>query len=239
MNNESVSHEIVLQHLPLVKMVASRLFNRIPPSVDFEDLVGYGVVGLVEALKDFDPAKKVKFSTFAFYRVRGAMLDGLRALDTVSRSIRKKIKTIESAVDTLTSSLGRDPEENEVARAVNMPVEEIRTVLQEAQRREVVALEEELQYKGIPTAEAESNQSDQVEHKELIELMTEALKSLEEKERLVVTLYYYEGLTLKEIGEVIHVTESRVSQVLSKSASKLRKRLESIKIEVAPMIHME
>jgi len=232
MNDQQISREMIEPYLPLVRMVAARLFSRIPKSIDFDDLVGYGVVGLVESFKEFDPEKKVKFTTFAFYRIKGAMLDGLRALDPVSRSVRKKIKIVEATVDSLTAVLGRDPDEEEVARHARMTVEEIRTARSEAQQRQIVGLEDELQQRYAHITENEAAHNEQVEDRELIDILSEAIKHLEEKERLVLTLYYYEGLTLKEIGETVQLTESRISQLLSKSVSVLRKKLDYIKIEI-------
>lgn len=232
MNDEQISREMIEPYLPLVRMVAARLFSRIPKSIDFDDLVGYGVVGLVESFKEFNPEKKVKFTTFAFYRVKGAMLDGLRALDPVSRSVRKKIKMIESAVDSLTAVLGRDPDEEEIARHVRMSIDEVRLARGEAQQRQIVSLEDELQQRYEHISEKEPVHNEQVEDKELVDILSEAIKQLDEKERLVLTLYYYEGLTLKEIGETVQLTESRISQLLSKSVSMLRKKLEYIKIEI-------
>ena len=229
--HEILDQEKITPYLPLVKNLAGRLHCRVPKTVEFDDLVGYGVLGLVEAMKEFDPAKRVKFSTYAFYRIRGAMLDGLRSLDTLSRGMRRRVKEVAAVSQDLSGTLGRDPYEEEVAAKVHMSVEDVRSLLAEAKDREIVALEEEIQ-KRISVTEPMPNQPEVMEHKELLEGLTEGLRLLEEKERLVLTLYYYEELTLKEIGAVLHVSESRVSQLLSRATAELRKKIEYIRVEL-------
>jgi RNA polymerase sigma factor FliA len=229
MDTKDVPQEEILNHLPLVKSVAFRLFANLPNHVDFDDLIGYGVLGLMEALRSFNPHKNVKFSTFAFYRIRGAILDGLRAQDWLPRPLRHKIKTLESSTNELKNKLGRDPSDHEVAEYVKMPVDQVRTIQFESHQSQIISLEEQLQDIAVGIEEKDSKE---LEEKEVAGLLAESINSLEEKERLAVTLYYYEGLNLKEIGKVLSLSESRISQLLSKVMGVLREKLKTIEHEI-------
>lgn len=231
MKKKEVSEEMIIEHLPLVKSVALRLLSHLPSHVDLEDLIGYGVLGLVKASQDFDPNKKVKFSTYAFYRIRGAILDGLRALDWLPRPLRQKIQSLHLAANELANTLGREPSPEELAKHLHTDVEEVRSLLAKAQQAEIVSLEEELQ-DSISFEVNGIKHSSGIEQEELREILTVAINTLDEKKRLVLTLYYYEGMNLKEIGEILGLTESRISQILSEGVSLLREKLRYIKSEM-------
>jgi RNA polymerase sigma factor FliA len=232
MSPTDVKSEEVLMHLPLVKMLAARVSSHLPGHIEFDDLVGYGVVGLMEALREFDPQKKVKFSTFAFYRIRGAILDGLRALDWLPRPLRQKIQKLRSAQNELKNKLGREPLEEELAGHLHMEVSDIRTTLLHAQQSEIISLEEDLQENLAYEEHPDSDRTQGIEDFELLHLLTHAIKNLDEKERLVLSLYYYEELNLKEIGHILGLSESRVSQLLSKCIMSLQDKMEHIKSEI-------
>lgn len=229
MDTKDIPQEEILSHLPLVKSVAFRLFANLPSHVDFDDLIGYGVLGLMEAIRSFNPQRNVKFSTFAFYRIRGAILDGLRAQDWLPRPLRHKIKFLESTTNDLKNQLGREPSDYEVAEHLKMPVEQVRTIQFESHQSRIISLEEQLQDIAVGL---EDKDTKEFEEKEIAALLAESISSLEEKERLAVTLYYYEGLNLKEIGKVLSLSESRISQLLSKVMVLLREKLKTIENEI-------
>jgi RNA polymerase sigma factor for flagellar operon FliA len=226
MKEQEVKEEEIISYLPLVKRVAARLMGRVPSHIEFDDLVGYGMLGLTEALKTFDSGKKVKFSTYAFYRIKGAMLDGLRAADWLPRPLRHKIRQVESAGEELKASLGRIPSEDELASHLGMEPGEVATLLMDAQQARLVLLEEKIQ-NSVPI----DQENDGLEE-EMVKLISDAISTLEEKERLVVSLYYYEEINLKEIGQILGVSESRVSQILSKALTVLKDKMECIKSEL-------
>jgi RNA polymerase sigma factor for flagellar operon FliA len=188
--------------------------------------------GLIEALRNFDPSKNVKFSTYAFYRIKGAMLDSLRDLDWLPRPVRQKIQHLQSAETELRNKLGRDPLETEVAAHMHMNVEDVRSLLGQARQQEIVSLEEVLQENVSIDDGSEPTQDKKMAHEELVSILSEAIRSLDEKVQLVLSLYYYEGLHLKEIGKVLHLTESRISQLLTKGVSLLREKMEYIRSEI-------
>ncbi len=226
---KDVAQEEVIGYLPLVKSVAFRLFANLPTHVDLDDLIGYGVLGLMEAIRSFNPSRNVKFSTYAFYRIRGAILDGLRAQDWLPRPLRHKIKHMESTVEGLKGKFGREPHDYEVAQHLKVSVEQVRTMQFESQQAKIISLEEELQDALADTREEGTRE---LEEKEIAAVLAEAISVLEEKERQVVTLYYYEGLNLKEIGKVMDLSESRISQLLSNVIDVLRDKLRLVKKEM-------
>lgn len=229
MDTKDIPQEEILDYLPLVKSVAFRLFSNLPSHVDFDDLIGYGVLGLMEAIRSFNPQKNVKFSTFAFYRIRGAILDGLRAQDWLPRPLRHKIKSLESTTNDLKNKLGREPHDYEVAEHLKVPVEQVRTILFESHQSKIISLEEQLQDIAVGLEEKNTKE---IEEKDVAEVLAESINSLEEKERLAVTLYYYEGMNLKEIGKVLGLSESRISQLLSKVMVLLREKLKNLESEI-------
>ncbi len=226
---------LILAYVPLVKYVAGRVSVGLPSNVDFDDLVSYGVFGLVDAVEKFDPDRGVKFETYAVARIRGAVIDGLRSIDWVPRSVRQKSKELEQTIGALEAKLGRPATDQEIAEALNITLDEYYELLSEVKGVSLASLDEV--WSGDPEEEGkipfgqmiENTRSEdptaRVEDVEVKRVLAEAIDHLPERERLVVALYYYEGLTLKEIGEVLNVSESRISQIHTKAILRLRGRL--------------
>jgi RNA polymerase sigma factor FliA len=228
----------VRQYAPLVKYVAGKIALGMPQNVEFDDLVGFGVFGLFDAIDKFDPGKHVKFKTYAVTRIRGAIFDELRTIDWVPRSVRQKAREVEETVRRLESSLGRAASDEEIASGMEMEVKEFQHMMLKISGTSMLSLHD-IWYTGedndkISIAESiESpgslNPDTIVEKDEIRRVIVEAIKELPEKEKKVLVLYYYEDLTLKEIGEVLEVTESRVSQLHTKAVMRLRAKLTSFK----------
>ena len=230
--------QLILHYSPLVKYVAGRVSVGLPANVEQADFVSTGVYGLIDAIEKFDPERSIKFETYAITRIRGAMIDELRALDWIPRSVRQKARAVERAYATLEAKLRRSPSEAEVATEMGIPVEELHGVFSQLSLANVVALEELLHVGGeggdrlslMDTLEdtAADNPVEIAEDRELRRLLARAINTLPDREKTVVTLYYYEGLTLAEIGQVLGVTESRVSQIHTKSVLQLRAKLADV-----------
>ncbi|HEY8426527.1 MAG TPA: RNA polymerase sigma factor WhiG [Limnochordales bacterium] len=224
--------QLILEYAPLVKYVAGRLAVMLPPHVEFDDLVSYGIFGLVEAVERYDFERGVKFETYAAARIRGAIIDGLRSADWVPRSVRQKARALEKELVRLESHLGRAASDDEVAQALGMTVQEYDRLLAELSGASLVSLdevwvadpEEESQLRLLETVSdsAAPSPEESLEERELERLVAEAIDHLPERERLVLALYYHEGLTLKEIGRVLGVTESRVCQIHTKAILRVR-----------------
>ena len=233
--DKSVRDRLILTYAPLVKYVAGRLGSGLPAHVDEGDLVSYGLLGLIGAIERFDPAREIKFETYAITRIKGAIIDELRALDWVPRSVRARARDIERAIGELESKLGRAPDDEEIAAAVGISAGELEESLSEISRSSIAALDELWTVSGetgdqvslLDTIEDTEgpNPQEALAQTELREALGEAIARLPEREKLVVTLYYYEELTLREIGEVLGVTESRVSQLHTKAILRLKARL--------------
>ena len=225
---------LILTYAPLVKFVAGRVGASLPSHVDEQDLVSYGLLGLIGAIERFDPDREIKFETFAMARIRGAIIDELRSLDWVPRSVRTRARQIERAIAVLERELLRAPTDQEIAKKLGISEEELEESLHEISRSSVAALDELWSPSGsgdqialIDTIRDESEPDPELslEQSEVKEALAEAISSLPEREKLVVTLYYYEELTLREIGEVLGVTESRVSQLHTKAILRLKAHL--------------
>ena len=222
---------LILQYSPLVKFVAGRVAVGLPRNVDQADLVSNGVFGLIDAIDKFEPERGFKFETYAINRIKGSILDGLRALDWVPRSVRSRAREIERSLAELEHRLHRTPSDEELANHMNIELDSVRTTLAEMSNLGIVALDELVgpesssslvDFLPDPTGlgpEA-AFQAEETRH-----LLVDAIQRLPERERLVITLYYFEGLTLAEIGEVLGVTESRVCQIHAKSVLSLRNRM--------------
>jgi RNA polymerase sigma factor for flagellar operon FliA len=222
---------LILHYAPLVKYVASRVATGLPASVEQADLVSYGMFGLIDALEKFEPARGNKFETYAIPRIKGAIIDELRAMDWVPRSVRFKARQIEKAYSDLESILKRAPSEKEVAARLGVTLKELHDVITQISFVSVLALDELLsvgsdrgeQVSLLDTlADRGSDVSMGLEGQETRGLLAAAINSLSEREKIVVTLYYFEGLTLAEIGEILGVTESRVCQIHTKAVNQLR-----------------
>jgi RNA polymerase sigma factor for flagellar operon FliA len=222
---------LILQYAPLVKYVASRVATGLPASVDQADLVSYGMFGLIDALQKFEPVRGTKFETYAIPRIRGAIIDELRAMDWVPRSVRFKQREIEKALADLESMLKRQPTERELAERLGMSMHELHEVITQISFVSVLALDETVSV-GADRGEKVSlvdtladkgfDPSTGVESQETRGLLAAAINELSEREKIVVTLYYFEGLTLAEIGDILGVTESRVCQIHTKAVGVLR-----------------
>ena len=235
--DRGIRDRLILTYAPLVKYVAGRLGSGLPAHVDEGDLVSYGLLGLIGAIERFDPERDIKFETYAISRIKGAIIDELRALDWVPRSVRARARDIERAIGELESKLGRAPTDDEIAGKVGITVDELDESLADISRSSIAALDELWTLSGdggdqvslLDTIEDTEgpNPQEALAQTELREALGEAIARLPEREKLVVTLYYYEELTLREIGEVLGVTESRVSQLHTKAILRLKARLAS------------
>jgi RNA polymerase sigma factor for flagellar operon FliA len=225
---------LILTYAPLVKYVAGRLASGLPAHVDEGDLVSYGLLGLIGAIERYEPDRDVKFETYAIARIKGAIIDELRAMDWVPRSVRSRAREIERAIGSLEAKLGRAPTDEEIAKRVGITVAELEDSLTDIARSSIAALDELWTVSDggdqvalidtVEDSEAPDPQSS-LSATETKEAIADAIARLPEREKLVVTLYYYEELTLREIGEVLGVTESRVSQLHTKAILRLKARL--------------
>ena len=225
---------LILTYAPLVKYVAGRLGSGLPAHIDEGDLISYGLLGLIGAIDRYDPTRDIKFETFAMLRIRGAIIDELRALDWVPRSVRSRAREIERAIRELEAKLERAPTDEEIAAKVGISVEELDDSLTDISRSSIAALDELWSVSGegdqislLDTLEDPSGDrpAEMLDETETREILADAISRLPEREKLVVTLYYYEELTLREIGEVLGVTESRVSQLHTKAILRLKSRI--------------
>jgi RNA polymerase sigma factor for flagellar operon FliA len=232
--DKELRDRLILNYSPLVKYVAGRLGSGLPAHVDEGDLVSYGLLGLIGAIERFDPDREIKFETYAISRIKGAIIDELRAMDWVPRSVRARARDIERAIGALEAKLGRAPTDEEISQNLGISQEELDDSLTDISRSSIAALDELWttsaggdQIALIDTIEDTSGPEPQfaLAQTELKEALGEAIARLPEREKLVVTLYYYEELTLREIGEVLGVTESRVSQLHTKAVLRLKARL--------------
>ncbi len=212
-------NRLVLQYAPLVKYVAGRLRTRMPDSVEQDDLVSDGVLGLMDAIERFEPARGLSFQTFAVPRIRGAIIDGMRSMDFVPRSVRDKLRLVHRAQVTLEERLGRVPEDTEVAREVGIPVQQLRDLSRQANSNHANLDDFDL------ADELSSAADHQVEQGDTNASLMRVVDQLAERDQVIIALYYFEGLTLAEIGQVLGVTESRVSQVHRRATATLRQKL--------------
>jgi RNA polymerase sigma factor FliA len=226
--------ELILQYAPWVKFIALRMASKLPAHIQAEDLISAGIIGLIDALDKFNPAREVQFRTYAQIRIQGAMKDELRALDWASRSMRQKVKRLEHAYATLEQEFGRPPSSEEVANSLGIKMDEFEEMLDDVKGTALVSLEELGQG---PASEDKSSllealltrqDQDPLEMLNLQDLkkaLTLAIAELPEKERLVLSLYYFEELTMKEVGKVLNLTESRISQLHTQAVLRLRGKL--------------
>jgi len=226
--DQSARDHLLVHYSPLVKFVAGRIGAGLPSTVDTGDLVSSGIFGLIDAVERFEPERGLKFETFATPRIRGAILDALRALDWVPRSVRSRSRSVQQAIAALEQRLGRSPSDEELAEHLEIDVEELGDWLAGIARTTVGPLDRAIDAGLDPVAtDQRGHQSpdDVIQDDELRSSMRDEIRRLPERERLVLSLYYDEGLTLVEIGQVIGVTESRVSQIHTKAVLQLRSRL--------------
>jgi len=231
------TEQIVKEYSPMIKYVANRIALRLPPHIEVDDLISVGAIGLMDAIEKYDPSRGAKFKTYAEFRVRGSILDELRSLDWVPRSVRQKASKLDGVSSKLQSKLGRLPEDEEIAKEMGVTLEEFFKTLNETRNMPLLSLEDlgiardsGDKQSLLDTLEGRSDVDPQTQMRltELKNLIAAAIDSLPEKERLMVSLYYYEELTMKEIGEVLGITESRISQIHSKAVYRLRTKLKSL-----------
>jgi RNA polymerase sigma factor for flagellar operon FliA len=230
--------EVISKFTPLIRFIAKRIAARLPANVEFDDLLSSGAIGLMDAIDKYDPTRENKFKTYAEFRIRGAILDELRAQDWIPRSVREKAKFIDRTYIRLEKEFGRLPTDDEIASALGLSRDDYFSLLSQVKSVSLLSLDE---YTNFTSSDKKSilglledykatNPYVQLNVSNIKAIITEGIKALPEKERLVLSLYYYEDLNLKEIGDVLSVTESRVSQLHSQAVirlrSKLKKRLE-------------
>jgi RNA polymerase sigma factor for flagellar operon FliA len=213
-------NRLVLQYSPLVKYVAGRLRARLPESVEYADLVSDGIIGLMGAIDRFEPERGLTFQTFAVPRIRGAMVDALRGLDWVPRSVRDKVRDIEAAQRVLEARLGRVPEDPEIAAELGISVRALRELYAKVAFTSVATMEDLELADDLSAAATQEIEDDQAK-----DVLLRVVGELPERDQVIIALYYFEGLTLSEIGRVLGVTESRVSQLHSRATMVLRTRL--------------
>lgn len=236
--NPVIRDKFIRQYMALVKYVAGKVSVGLPNSVEYEDLVGFGQFGLLDAIKKYDPAKGVKFKTYAVTRIRGAIFDELRQLDWVPRSVRQKSREIEDAICELESKLGRSATDSEVASSLNMSEEEYHRTLMRVSGTSILSLndvwnssddQDSMSIGDTVESPASLNPEMIAEREAIKKVIVEAIQELPEKEKMVIVLYYHEELTFKEIGEVLEVSESRISQLHTKANLRLRAKLTNLR----------
>lgn len=228
--NPKIREQLIVEYAPLVRLVAGRMGMYLGYTVEYDDLIGYGVFGLIDAIDKFELTKGVKFETYASLRIRGSILDQIRKLDWIPRTLRQKQKKLETTMSQLETELGRTPTNEETAENMGVSLEELEGLINQTQIANLVSLDEYLEQGSEVRVEAGNKsvyqQPEQVmERQELKRLLAEAINSLTEKEQKVIALYYYEELTLKEISNILDVSESRVSQLHTKSLRKMKEKL--------------
>ncbi len=222
--------QIILEYAPLVKVVAGRLSMYLGYNVEYDDLVSYGVFGLIDAIDKFDRNKEVKFETYASLRIRGAILDQIRKMDWIPRTVRQKQKKIDEAIKKIEMQTGKNALEEDIAQELGVSDSELQEWRSQLKVTNVVSLNEFIEQGSEPVMDARNNShfiqpEERIQETELKEKLQEAMQLLTEKERRVILLYYYEDLTLKEISKILEVSESRVSQLHTKALAKMQKTM--------------
>ena len=236
---DDVREQIVKNNIPLVKYIASRVIIGKTKYVQYEDLISYGMLGLMDALGKFDDTKGMKFSSYASIRIKGAMIDELRKNSPISKGAMDKLNRYNDAIERLQKLLFREPSNHEIAKELGITIDEVADIENNINYISVVSLEDlifsdedEMQLSGTIKDDRSPSPEKALEEKEQIEYLSLGLDNLKEKDKLVLTLYYYEGLTLKEIGNILTVSESRVCQLHSRALVNLRKALVKLKYEI-------
>ena len=227
-----VREKLIIEYAPLVKIVAGRLSMYLGYNVEYDDLVGYGVFGLIDAIDKFDYGKGIKFETYASLRIRGAILDQIRKMDWIPRSLRQKQKKIDAAMNKLELELGRPATDEELAKEIGISEDELLSWQGQANVTNVISLDEFVDTSGEKNVESVGvntfeTPEEVIEKDELKKLLAESLETLTDREKKVILLYYYEELTLKEISLVLEVSESRVSQLHTRALQKMKMKLGS------------
>ncbi|HUU50532.1 MAG TPA: FliA/WhiG family RNA polymerase sigma factor [Nitrospinota bacterium] len=230
----SVKEQLILKYAPMIKYIAQRIAARLPSHVDINDLISSGVIGLIDALEKFNPERDIQFKTYAEFRIKGAILDDLRSLDWIPRSVRQKINRLEKVYSNLEQKLGRAATDEEVAKSLSIGLEDLHQILNKARGVSLISKEslgrnlsedERVNLIESLSGSRKMDPSLLLKTKQIKEITAKAIDQLPEKERQVVSLYYYEELTMKEIGKVLDITESRVSQIHTRAMLRLRGKL--------------
>ncbi len=234
----SLKEQIVLEHTPLIRYIVNRIAVRLPSHIDLDDLHNTGVIGLMDAIEKYDPEKNCKFKTYAEFRIKGAILDQLRSLDWVPRSVRQKSRRLERAFGEVEQRLGRSASEDEVADSLGLQIEKFHELMNQVRGISLVNLEEIRgtnsdgdrtgTFADIVEDVHSENPFASLKLSEMKQLIAGTIATLPEKERLVISLYYYEDLNMKEIGGILGITESRVCQIHTKAAIRLRGKLKGV-----------
>lgn len=227
--------QIIQEYIPLVKYIASRVMFGKNKYMEYEDLVSYGMIGLIDAINKFDNSKGMKFSSYASIRIKGAMIDELRKSRPISKGAMDKLNRYNKAIEELQSELLREPTNNEIAKYLGISLSEVAEIENYINYISMVSLEnvifsddEDINLMGVIEDKNSPSPDSYLEDKERIEILTEAIELLKEKDRMILNLYYYEGLTLKEIGKVLEVSESRVCQLHSRAIRNLRECMKKL-----------
>lgn len=225
-----IREKIIIEYAPLVKIVAGRLSMYLGHCVEYDDLVGYGVFGLIDAIDKFDSTKMVKFETYASLRIRGAILDQIRKMDWIPRTIRQKQKKIEMAMREIELQTGREASDDEIAKVIGIEQSELEDWRNKTKVTNIISLDEFLEQGSESSFDSKDKSifelpEKKVENDEIKKMLMESLEGLTEKEKKVILLYYYEELTLKEISKVLEVSESRISQLHTKAIQKMKVKL--------------
>lgn len=228
--NPAIKEQLIIEYSNIVKYIAGRLSIYFGSNVEYDDLIGYGIFGLIDAIEKFDINKGVKFETYASLRISGSIIDSIRELDWVPRSLRQKNKELEKVYAEIENELGRSASDKEVADKLGITVDELNKLLNEVNLSSMISLEEFLEQNyeiGVTTAPESRDEKPEgyIEMAELREILADAISKLPEKEKMVITLYYFEDLTLKEISAIMKVSESRISQLHTKAILRLRGKL--------------
>jgi RNA polymerase sigma factor for flagellar operon FliA len=235
-------NELIQKYAPMIKHLALRIAMRLPSHIELEDLINSGVIGLIDAIEKFDASKQIKFKTYAEFRIRGAILDELRSMDWVPRSVRQKARKVEDAYSKLEYNLGRPASDEEVAREMSIDMESFYRLLSETASVSLLSLDDlgeddtDLSKKNLLEYIIQDERdwpSHKIRYAEVRDMVAKAIQSLPEKERMVISLYYYDELTMKEIGHVLKFTESRVSQIHTKAVLRLRSKMQKILKEIS------
>lgn len=219
---------LIEEYLYLVKIMAGRMYNYYGSKVEYDDLIGFGVMGLIDSIERYDITKNIKFETYAQIRIRGTIIDNIRKLDWIPRSLRKKSKEIQNSMMNLENKLGRTPSNTELANFLDIPIEDVESILADISTFNMTSLEEILINKGehnINDGKRENTPENIYEEKELKEILANIIDGLPKKEKTVISLYYYEELTYKEIGHILELSESRISQIHSKAILEIKNKL--------------
>ncbi len=219
---------LIEEYVDLVKIVAGRMYNFYGAKIEYDDLIGFGIIGLIDSIERFDISKNIKFETYAQIRIRGTIIDNIRKLDWVPRSLRKKSKEVQEGMSKLENQLGRNPTNDELSQYLNIPLEELESILSDISNFNISSLEDLLANSGeynIKRNNEKDTPEEIYEKEELREILASTIDGLPDNEKKVISLYYYEELTYKEISYIMELSESRISQIHSKAILNIRNQL--------------